>query len=144
KIKQALDMPEEEQQFRMENMQQRVRSYDVNHWANDFLFQLKETHGRQLQYAVRFLGTWQKLKMAATYVVSKSRLLLIDYDGTLVGFSPKPELAVPPDELIKTLSPLSSSERNDIFIISGRSSKSLEDWFGKYPINLIAEHGAKT
>src|SRR5690606_36467265 len=40
KIQLALEMPEKEQIERMEAMQARIRQYDVNTWATDFLYQL--------------------------------------------------------------------------------------------------------
>jgi trehalose 6-phosphate synthase/phosphatase len=137
-------MPETEQEFRMKNMQQRIRSYDVYHWANDFISQLMDSRKKREQFAVSYLNTWQKVRMSANYVVSKKRLLLLDYDGTLVNFAGEPEAAVPTNEVIKTLQRLSASPKNDVYIISGRSGKMLEQWFSGFDINLIAEHGAKT
>jgi trehalose 6-phosphate synthase/phosphatase len=32
--------------------------------------------------------------------------------------------------------------QNDVYIISGRDSHTLENWFGDLPVNIIAEHGA--
>jgi trehalose 6-phosphate synthase/phosphatase len=67
--------------------------------------------------------------------------LLLDYDGTLVPFASQPALARPDTELIETLTALGSDSANEVTIISGRTKDTLEEWFGKLPISLIAEHG---
>jgi trehalose 6-phosphate synthase/phosphatase len=69
--------------------------------------------------------------------------LLLDYDGTLVGFSSNPESAVPGPELTELLTSLGNNTDNDVFLISGRSSTWLNKHFGDLPLNLIAEHGAR-
>lgn len=69
------------------------------------------------------------------------RLVLLDYDGTLVPFSAKPGEAAPPDKVINLLTQLSKNEKNEVYLISGRSSDDLQNWFGDLPIGLSAEHG---
>jgi trehalose 6-phosphate synthase/phosphatase len=68
---------------------------------------------------------------------------LLDYDGTLVSFSPLPGDAKPNAHLMDLLKSLSDEEQNDVFIISGRDSLSLDNWIGHLRINIIAEHGAR-
>lgn len=72
-----------------------------------------------------------------------NRILLLDYDGTLVPFASLPSEAKPSPELLETLEKLATDNKNTIFIISGRDSKTLENWLGHLPLNIIAEHGAK-
>jgi trehalose 6-phosphate synthase/phosphatase len=40
------------------------------------------------------------------------------------------------------LKQLTQDPSNEIVIISGRDGKTLENWLGKLPLNMIAEHGA--
>ena len=54
---------------------------------------------------------------------------------------PTPRLAQPDAELLELLSSLGSDRANELIIVSGRPRSTLEDWFGKLPISLIAEHG---
>lgn len=41
KIKQALEMPEKEQEQRMRSMQRRIKNYDVRTWAEEFISELR-------------------------------------------------------------------------------------------------------
>ncbi|MDP2672516.1 MAG: trehalose-phosphatase, partial [Nanoarchaeota archaeon] len=75
------------------------------------------------------------------YHLSKSRLIFLDYDGTLVPFSKSPKDAVPDNELLEILKKLSESPENEIVIISGRDKDTLDKWFGNLNISLVAEHG---
>src|SRR5690606_1662451 len=75
------------------------------------------------------------------YNGAEQRVLLLDYDGTLVGFQKQIELAYPDDELLSILKHLASDPKNYIAIISGRKYSTLESWFGEFDFDLIAEHG---
>jgi trehalose 6-phosphate synthase/phosphatase len=75
------------------------------------------------------------------YRSAPHRALLLDYDGTLVPFAAEPGLAQPDAELIELLTILGSDPANQVTIISGRPRRTLEEWFGRLPISLIAEHG---
>ncbi|KAL0246595.1 hypothetical protein GEMRC1_007807 [Eukaryota sp. GEM-RC1] len=82
------------------------------------------------------------LSLASDYLSASHRLLLIDYDGTLVEFQRRPELAVPDEDLLSKLETISKVPNNVVYIISGRHRGDLEKWFGKSSsIGLIAEHG---
>jgi trehalose 6-phosphate synthase/phosphatase len=77
-----------------------------------------------------------------SYRSARRRLLLFDYDGSLVPFNEDYRQATPPKSLISLVSNLASDNSNEIVIISGRTSRDLENWFGNLPVNLVAEHGA--
>ena len=84
------------------------------------------------------------LKMA--YANASSRLIILDYDGTLKDFVPSPRalLARPSLRLRRILKRLSADNRNHLAIVSGRPKKALERWFRGLNITLVAEHGAWT
>lgn len=67
--------------------------------------------------------------------------LLVDYDGTLVPIARSPELAVPDDEVLALLGALAGRRGLRVAIVSGRSHRDLDSWFGQLPIALWAEHG---
>jgi trehalose 6-phosphate synthase/phosphatase len=94
-------------------------------------------------FQVKYLDEESRIALFNSYRSSEKRLILLDYDGTLVSFYPEPELALPGVQLRRLLSDLSSKKENDLFVISGRSSQWLEMHLGDLPINLIAEHGAR-
>lgn len=138
----ALLMPEELQKTKIELLQQRLKDYSVVHWVDDFLKQLDETKVLQNSQNTKFLSEQAIANLGEKYKTAQKRLLLLDYDGTLVPFSKMPQLAVPDRNVIDLLRNLASDTRTDIAIISGRDSNSLEKWFGDLPINLVSEHGA--
>jgi trehalose 6-phosphate synthase/phosphatase len=143
KILEGLEMPEQEQAARLTPMRNRVAQYDVQTWASDFLNQLNLIKEKQRAFQVKFLDELTKRELLDNFRKSKKRLILLDYDGTLVSFSSQPTEAKPGLRLMELLKRLTENEQNDVFIISGRDSSTLESWLGKLPINIIAEHGAK-
>ncbi|HEY0709296.1 MAG TPA: bifunctional alpha,alpha-trehalose-phosphate synthase (UDP-forming)/trehalose-phosphatase [Polyangia bacterium] len=144
----ALDMPREEQASRMEAMQTTVKSNDVNHWAENFLTTLgaclhppafgESATARDLRTGAHTTTLPQALSLVR---VAERRTLVLDYDGTLVGFAPTPDQAVPDDELRWLLAALASLPGTDVHIVSGRDRDSLERWLGDLRIGLHAEHG---
>jgi trehalose 6-phosphate synthase/phosphatase len=143
KIKEGLEMREEEQAWRLENMQRRIANYDVQAWAEDFMSELESVKHKQESFRIKFLDEYTKRNLYDAYRSAKNRLLLLDYDGTLVPFSARPDMAIPDPDLLSLLKKLSENESNEVFVISGRSSSWLEKHFAGLPINLIAEHGAR-
>lgn len=141
-IQQALTMPEKAQAERLRQMQKRIRDYDVVQWADDFLTQLLNAKNQQHQWEVRLLGTARRKELMDNYQNARKRLLLLDYDGTLVPFAKFPELARPGERVVELLNELAAMPQNQVVIISGRDKKALEGWFGNLPIQLVAEHGA--
>ncbi len=141
-IKMALEMGEDDQRERNRAMQNRLRRYTVIKWANDFMERL--FHAKTLQ---RKQQSWRLSpealeRMLEDYLWSEARLLFLDYDGTLVPFADKPEKAKPDTRLKDLLKKLSSDSKNEVVIISGRDRNTLDKWFGKLGVSLVAEHGA--
>jgi trehalose 6-phosphate synthase/phosphatase len=143
KIKEGLEMNEAEQQERMETMQRRIAAYDVVAWAADFLSQLEEVRKKQQEFQVRILDNNIKRRLFDAYRQANHRLILLDYDGTLVPFASHPGDAKPGEHLIDLLRNLSSVEGNEVVIISGRNADWLEQQLGDLSLWMIAEHGAK-
>lgn len=140
-IKEGLEMPEEEQTARMEAMQTRIASYNVNVWTEDFMAQLQLIKKKQQEFQVKFLDEYAKINMLDNYRKAQKRLLLLDYDGTLVSFVSNPAQAIPGDDLLQLIREL-NNDKNTVCIISGRSSDWLEKYFGPLHIQMVAEHGA--
>lgn len=142
-IKSALEMNEQEQADRLNAMQERIARYDVNVWSADFFDQLAKVKSLQSAFEIKLLDNFAKVNLLNKYATAAKRLILLDYDGTLVPFSKVPRLALPSNELLQLLKQLADNYQNDVYIISGRDSVTLENWLGHLPVGLIAEHGAK-
>ena len=141
-IKEALDLPLEEQVRRNTQMQKRLKRYDIARWAEDFIRKLLAVKIERSKLETKLLRGDIKKEMLEKYRGGGNRLLLLDYDGTLVPFADSPEKARPGSRLIETLKKLSSAAGNDLVIISGRDRHTLESWFGGTGISMVAEHGA--
>ena len=139
-LEKALAMPGEEQTRRVASMQERIRSYDIVRWGDDFLKELMGLKEMQDIFNAKLLGKNEGFLISRCRSAKKS-LLLLDYDGTLIPFTDNPEAAVPPKEVIELLKDLSNNPRNEVVVISGRNKEVLDRWFGSLDISLVAEHG---
>ena len=140
-LKSALTMSEPEQIRRNEIMQRRLKRYNVERWAHDFMDRLYHIKKVQQDMISKRLTSKIKEKMAKNYSRSKRRLILLDYDGTLIPFSGEPEKVKPDAKLLKLLQKLTQESKNEVIIISGRSKQILEEWFRDLKLGFIAEHG---
>jgi len=137
----ALTMPEDEQERRNLDMQNKLQRYNIHNWVEVFMERLAFTKDKQKEHTSRNLIGSIKSKLIQSFSKSERRLLLLDYDGTLSPLRPIPSQASP-DETLKTLmNNLTKDERNHVVVISGRDRHTLQDWLGDYPIDFVAEHG---
>ena len=140
-IKYALEMPEEEQRRRMEVLQKRIRRYSVDRWAAEFLKSLDTSRHVMDASVTKQMDADVRAGMLAAYRKAKKRLLLLDYDGTLVGFKNKPGDAMPDEQLYELLDRTAADPNTEVALISGRDRNTLEGWFGHKEFSLITDHG---
>ena len=140
----AISMSTEEQSFRMDLLQKRLKRYDVFKWSSEFVKSLEKIKGIQYYFNTKKVTVSVQKALAERYCEAKSRAIFLDYDGTLSGFKNNPEDARPDSEVYQIISKLTADERNEVTIISGRDRDTLEKWFEGYDINLIVEHGVWT
>jgi trehalose 6-phosphate synthase/phosphatase len=142
KIAIALAMPPEEQKNRMAASQNQIKIHNVFKWANNFVEDLQSiTKHKKTTLPLEYNA---KIDLITQYQKANKRLILLDYDGTLVDFHAQPHLAFPPEPVLELLQQLSQNPKNQIAIVSGRDRDTLDKWLGHLPIILIAEHGAYT
>ncbi len=140
-ILQSLAMPDNEKRERMARMQQRIASRTVKRWANDFVKELRSIKEQNREILQKIVGKRQLNQIKSAYDEAASRLILLDYDGTLSPFVKKPEEAVPSKQLLELLLRMSGDKRNKVVINSGRNHQILETWFAGLPLDFAAEHG---
>ena len=144
-IYQALKMPNTEQQRRLKAMQARIGDYTVQKWGEDFLTQLERARANATHGQKKRLTRDEQSAIVTSFIKSKKRLILLDYDGTLHGFSSdiRPDAVRPGPRLRAQLKHISEQHDTRLCIISGRSRKTLDQWFRGIPsLTLVAEHGA--
>ena len=141
-IRQAIEMPQEEQVRRNKVMMQRLQRYTVERWANEFIKSLEGIKEIQEVTLTRKINITRMKQIVATYKKTNQRILFLDYDGTLSWFKKDPEDARPDEQLYDILRGLSGDKKNTIVIISGRDRETLGRWFdASWKIHFIAEHG---
>ncbi len=141
-LEKSLTMPKHELRKRFASMQKQLSSNTVQHWAGSFMKTLQKPVPRTTSLRTPSLTTTRISKIKNSYHLTSKRLLLLDYDGTLMPHTDHHSHAVPPKKLLRLLESLSNDDKNEVVLISGRSREDLQDWFGDININLIAEHGA--
>lgn len=141
-IHQALVMDEDSQTKAMISMQKRIKRYDIHKWASEFVEALKTTAKKQEEHHAKKVSAQLIESLSKRYSEAKSRVLFLDYDGTLQRFYDNPQAASPDKELYDLLDSLSSDEKTELILISGRDRDTFEKWFGDKNYTLIAEHGA--
>ncbi|QCD80444.1 probable alpha,alpha-trehalose-phosphate synthase [UDP-forming] 11 [Vigna unguiculata] len=151
----AATMSEAEKHLRHEKHYKYISSHDVAYWARSFdqdLDRACREHYSKRYWGVGFgLGfrivaldpTFRKLSVdhiASAYRDTHSRLILLDYDGTVM-----PQASInktPSREVISVLNYLCSDPENMVFIVSGRDKDCLSKWFSPCEkLGLSAEHG---
>jgi len=140
-LKKAIELPEDEQHRRNRRMHKRLKRYDIHYWAEDFVHKLELVADQHQGTLARKLSKDHRSTMINAFSQAENALLLLDYDGTLVPFTDRPEQAVPDEALYATLRRLSELPGVEPVIISGRGKEFLDEHFGALPINLVAGHG---
>jgi trehalose 6-phosphate synthase/phosphatase len=140
-IKEGLEMHTEEQQKRNIKMRERLDHYNVVKWAKNFVGELDAVKKIQGVLNARHLDAANRKKIIEEFKKEKTRLIFLDYDGTLVPFVGKPENAIPTKDLLELLSKLASYHNTKLVIISGRDRHTLEEWLSAVGAVLVAEHG---
>ncbi len=142
-INQALKMKPSEQKKRMRAMQDRISSYTINKWAEDFIAELEETKNKESRHP-KLLSDKNRGNLINDYKNANRRLIMLDYDGTLKSFvaSPDKSLAYPSSKVRRIIRRMTNDPANKVVIVSGRPKNTLEAFFEDKGLGLVAEHGA--
>ncbi len=140
-LDEAIHMPIEEQQRRNVEIQSRLERYNVEKWANSFMNSLRAQKDRDAQHVSKSMSGPLLKTILGHYSSSGSRVLFIDYDGTLAGFNADPQKAMPDADMYNLLDDLSKQEGTELYLISGRDKDTFSRWFLPKKYNMIVEHG---
>ncbi len=140
-IIQALEMDEEEQAYRLEEMQKKLKKYNVKHWANTFMNEQIKLMNKQNESRTNLLNQEEQEKLVQAYQNAQNRLLVLDYDGTMMNFHIDPQAVMPDEELLDIIARLHAKPQNNVVVSSGRDRETLESWLGHIGTDFSAEHG---
>jgi trehalose 6-phosphate synthase/phosphatase len=142
-VRRALELPAEERRERMQALHRRVVRNNVFSWAERFLANLSAAIALRAERPPEQTRELPEAELIEAFRRARTRRLLLDYDGTLVGYAKRPQDATPPPDLLPLLERLAQDSANAVAVVSGRARSDLERWFGgARGIWLAAEHGA--
>ncbi len=139
-IAQALAMDESERRERIEAMRPRIVTNDAGTWTRRFIDELDREPAAETGIRLANVVSLADL-LAAALERGEQVAIVLDYDGTLRGFTDRPHAAVPDDGLLALLSRLARIPRLQLAIVSGRPCSFLEHHLGATGATLVAEHG---
>ena len=134
-------MPRKEQLKRLHAMQNRLRRYDVFRWVRDFMQHLHQCPEEHERHITRLSEAGRK-KIVQRFRKAARRLLLFDYDGTLVPIVKHYSEAAPGTGLLELLAGLTADSRTELVIVTGRDRTTIRNWIKVKNCGFIAEHGA--
>lgn len=140
-LREALTMTPEDITSRMKAMRQVVFKFNIHQWVKIFMNRLGEVRQLQQSMKAKLVQNAIRQEIIKGYSKANNRLIILDYDGTLVGFQKQIDKASPDHALYTLLDKLSSDKQNRLVIVSGRKYQTLEAWFGHKNYDLVAEHG---
>lgn len=154
----VVNMSDKEKEMRHEKHYNYVASHDVTYWARSFcqdLVRACSEHYQKMYWEYGFglsLGilaldpNFRRLNVEhvlSVYEKSLSRLILLDYDGTMMPVNMADKS--PGNRTTSLLNGLCSDPKNVVFIVSGRGKDTLVKWFSRCDkLGLSAEHGCFT
>jgi len=148
-IHRALCMSTQERELRMKHLQRRERSTDVTYWMKLFLKSLGKLDASD--DTVKFLENLSTEISAPTveefdkilgrHVGGDLLCLMLDYDGTLVPYANKPQLAFLTEETKHILQVLSNINDVKIVIMSGRSIADIKNMVSLDGLVYVGSHG---
>lgn len=137
----AIEMGDDEMILRNTLLQDRLQRYDVKKWASEFLKALtKATDNRPALGGTKIIPKVEA-DIVGQFRNAKSRILFLDYDGTLVGFKNNPKKASPDVDLMQTLEAIAGQANTELVLISGRDKETFDQWFPDKPFSMVTEHG---
>ncbi|MCK9462938.1 MAG: bifunctional alpha,alpha-trehalose-phosphate synthase (UDP-forming)/trehalose-phosphatase [Proteobacteria bacterium] len=132
----ALEMPRVNRQKRMRALRERVIRFDVHRWATSFIASLNEVTSEGGRDSMAPQPPDADDRILEALGPAHGLVVVLDYDGTLVPFGSRPELAEPDRELLDLLYDLCERADLSVHIVSGRKRETLAEWFDDSDIGL--------
>ena len=143
-------MPAAEQRQRMEIMQARLRRFDLGHWAKGFLAELAGVQPERARIFAKLLGADECRVIVEHYRAARRRLVVLDFDGTLVPITADPRDTKPSGALLSLLAGLTGDPANEVVLNQRPRSPEFAqlvclaaDWFGRRTWRLAQEAGSR-
>ncbi len=140
-LAQALEMPLDERKLRNSPMRERIRRFGVVRWAEEFIRALDRVRSLQQGLETKRINDRSAGNLIERFERSTNRLLLLDFDGTLVPLAEDPARVTLPRGTLRMLDRLSKDPNTSVVVLSGRTRKQLDSLLGESAVRRVAEHG---
>jgi trehalose 6-phosphate synthase/phosphatase len=146
-LDQALHMRKREVRRRLKNMQKQLSTNTFQTWSASFLNALQQplkTSDGSPRARTRTLNDKWRNELELQYKYAQKRLILLDYDGTLISLREDYSDAAMSETGRELLTEIAADPKNEVVVVSGRDRQDLDTWLGDLPLSFVAEHGAYT
>lgn len=134
----AINMPARKQIATFTRMKHRQQRNTALNWSVTFMESLRHVKERQAAIQSHSFNNRVATKIQASYRSARKRLLLFDYNGTLVPVPKDGRTKPPPASLLELLERLATVRNNHVAIITDNSRVMIDHWFHRHPVDLIA------
>ena len=139
----ALTRGEEERKEVWTQLYDAVLQNSTANWVKSFSEELSTVWNEQSSREMMTVPRLSVDKLLEKYSQSSSRLLIVDYEGTLASWgSPRSTILTTPQRAITILADLVEDSKNMIYVMSARMPEEMEQLFHRVAgLGLIAENG---
>ncbi|RLN98729.1 hypothetical protein BBJ28_00009342 [Nothophytophthora sp. Chile5] len=144
----ALALPLMEREYRQTNLYRYVKTHTASFWGRSFLSDLEEAVSRPAT-TVKKLVKLPTVEVLAAYARSSRRLLVLDYEGTLLD-DPVPTgassqqratLAAPKPVVKRLVEALANDPKNTVVLVSAHERSVVGSWLTDRRVGVVAESG---
>lgn len=96
-----------------------LKNYDIFACTKDYFSQLSHIKKIQESEEINFPDSSAEQSIKSQFEQSQLRLLIFDYDGTLVPLAKLPENALPTEDILSMLHQLTNDPKTMVSIVSG-------------------------
>jgi trehalose 6-phosphate synthase/phosphatase len=140
-ILQALKMKTKEQVQRNTKMRERIRRYNVEKWAIDFLESLEGTTFIKERHQGKKINARIQNDLIKKYRNARKRILIFDYDSGLFNRIGTRKKKLPENHLYKIMDRIHKKQDTEIVLVSGKTKNTIHKLFRDKEYTLIVEHG---
>jgi trehalose 6-phosphate synthase/phosphatase len=139
-VEYALTLPAMEREYRQSNLYRYVKTHSASFWGKSFLTDLESAVARPT--ASKKLVKLPTMDLIGAYSRSKKRIIVLDYEGTLLDESHQHSTLAPPKAFVKRIiESLAADKKNIVLLVSGHERSVLGSWLNDHRIGVVAESG---
>lgn len=137
----ALTMNTAERHRRMVQLRNRIIEFDNMAWLRTFTQSWEEIVKKNHIHSTPLRDS-EQIQIIKQITASRRCFIFLDYDGTLIASSNRPEALVPSNDCLQLLTDLGQKKSIELILMTDRTYPFCKAYFQHLPAHVIAEHGA--